>query len=86
MPYIDKKQRPTFEEAKPLGAKAFTPGQLNYVLTMVCLGYLRENERDIHYQEYSEIIGALECCKLEFYRRKLVSFEDKKIVKNGDVY
>jgi len=32
------------------------------------------------------VIGALEACKLEFYRRAVVPYEDKKIKENGDVY
>lgn len=34
----------------------------------------------------SEIIGALECCKLELYRRIAAPYEDIKIGENGDVY
>ena len=32
----------------------------------------------------TELIGCLECCKLEFYRRLAASYEDKKICENGD--
>jgi hypothetical protein len=34
----------------------------------------------------NEIVGALECCKQEFIRRKLNPYEDKKIKENSDVY
>ena len=30
--------------------------------------------------------GALECAKLEFYRRVVSKYEDQKILDNGDVY
>ena len=32
------------------------------------------------------IIGALECAKLELYRRVAAPYEDDKIIENGDVY
>jgi hypothetical protein len=33
-----------------------------------------------------EVVGVLECAKLEIYRRIAAPYEDKKIVENGDVY
>jgi hypothetical protein len=31
------------------------------------------------------VIGALENCKMELYRRKIAPYEDIKIEENGDV-
>ena len=31
-------------------------------------------------------MGALECAKLELYRRVAAPYEDVKIMENGDVY
>jgi hypothetical protein len=42
--------------------------------------------RERHFNAQREAIGALECCKLEFYRRVAVPYEDRKIKSNGDVY
>lgn len=61
-----------------------TPGQLNYVFTQLAIAYLSRNEEN--YQHYNDIIGALEACKLELYRRKTSFYEDKKIQENSDVY
>jgi len=33
-----------------------------------------------------DAIGALECAKLELYRRVAAPYEDTKIAENGDVY
>jgi hypothetical protein len=33
-----------------------------------------------------DAVGAIECCKLEFYRRVAVPYEERKIKTNGDVY
>jgi len=83
MPYIPDKRRalviPDFYEV-PQSA-----GELNFVLTKVCLKYITKND-NISYQLYNDVMGALEACKLEFYRRLVSSYEDMKIKENGDVY
>ena len=37
------------------------------------------------YSSYADIIGTLECAKQELYRRWVAAYEDKAIVKNGDL-
>ena len=37
------------------------------------------------YSNYADIIGALECAKLELYRRGVGPYEDIAIAKNGDL-
>jgi len=61
-----------------------TPGELNYVITQMCLEYLAQSEGK--YADYNTIIGALESAKLEFYARAVRPYEDRKITENGDVY
>lgn len=34
---------------------------------------------------YFNLVGELECCKLEIYRRLIAPYEDKKIIENSDV-
>jgi len=46
--------------------------------------YLINNE--IKYKTFESIIGMLESAKLEFYRRLMASYEDKKKEENGDVF
>lgn len=60
------------------------PGELNYILTVICKKYFENNGG--RYQQINDIIGALEGCKLEFYRRLAGPYEDTKIKENGDVY
>ena len=43
-------------------------------------------EKGEKYQIYNDIIGALECCKQEFYRRKIEEYENLKVKENGDVF
>lgn len=86
MPYIDKINR---EELKDLTDKIestmiFTPGELNYVITKLIQNFLETNKET--YGTYNAIVGALECAKLELYRRKIMPYENQKITQHGDVY
>ena len=79
MPYVNQEARERLQSGVPK-----TPGELNYVLTMACGDYLRYTPQK--YVDYNALIGALECCKLEMYRRQIAKYEDLKIIENGDVY
>lgn len=81
MPYIKQERRKQFElgEAFPNDA-----GELNYAITLMIKGYL--GKKGLSYSNLNEVIGALECAKMELYRRVAVPYEDKKIKENGDVY
>jgi hypothetical protein len=89
MPYItqDKKDRldklidALVKEAKEVGS-ARIEGILNYCFTKVLLRCVPKTS----YVEINKVIGVLECCKLEFYRRLAGPYEDWKARENGDVY
>lgn len=86
MPYIDQKNRPELDcvvrsVIHVLQQHHYHPGELNYVLTTILLG-----AKATGYQGMNRLVGVLECVKLEFYRRALAIYEDKKIQENGDVY
>lgn len=71
------------------------PGCLNYIITTLILkSYNKMFEEEskgvgeklsFSYSDWNEIVGMLECCKLEFYRHLIGPYEDKKINENGDV-
>ena len=61
-----------------------TPGELNYYITRICIEYTDKHGKS--YGTFNDIVGALECCKLELYRRAIAPYEDLKIGENGDVY
>jgi len=88
MPYIKKENRERLDV--PLNQlcieikKQCTPGELNYIITMLCRQYLES--RGKNYTHINDIIGVLECCKKEFYRRIVGPYEDIKIIENGDCY
>lgn len=79
MPYITDERRSCLFYEAPV-----TPGELNFLLTSLCLSYLQHRPRS--YDHYNAVIGALESCKLELYRREIIPYENKKIKENGDVY
>jgi len=60
------------------------PGELNYAITELMINYL--NRKGVSYTNMNEVIGVLECAKLELYRRMAAPYEDTKIEENGDVY
>ena len=85
MPYIKEYNRNFLKEiAIGLVVTEITnPGELNYLFTRTILRYITCKGES--YQTYNDIIGALEACKLEIYRRKISPYEDKKIKENGDL-
>ena len=84
MPYIDKDLRPAIDsQLESLIKELHCAGDFNY--TIFKLIGLRLNSVGMKYQNLNEMIGMLECCKLEIYRRIIASYEDQAIAKNGDV-
>jgi predicted DNA-binding protein with PD1-like motif len=84
MPYIKKEDRPKFEEdAKNIAMKAKCAGDLNYAITVILHSYLKRN--GVKYANVNELIGMMECCKMELYRKIGAPYEDLKITQNGDV-
>lgn len=61
-------------------------GELNYVITDLIDNYLYFQYPVTSYVALNEVIGVLECVKLELYRRIAAPYEDKKMAENGDVY
>lgn len=81
MPYIEPERR----EAILKGAKPRDAGELNFAITILVDNYLKD-KGEIRYAHLNEVIGAMDCAKLELYRRVAAPYEDKKIEENGDVY
>ena len=79
MPYIPEDDRKELQVRSPK-----TPGELNYVITTTVLDYVDDHAQN--YETINAVIGALECAKLELYRRLAAPYEDAKIKQNGDVY
>lgn len=80
MPYILNSDR----EQIIAGRNIETAGELNFLISSILDKYLINKGKN--YNNINEIIGVLECAKLEFYRRIASPYEDIKIESNGDVY
>jgi len=81
MPYIKQERR----DAILAGAKPQDAGELNFAITILADNYLNDKS-EIRYAHLNEVIGAIDCAKLELYRRVVAPYEDQKIRENGDVY
>jgi hypothetical protein len=90
MPYINEKSRERFDESlKVISDNLLSMGDLNYSISKIINNYLedvKEVEGSVSYYYYNNLIGVLECAKLELYRRLAAPYEDLKILENGDVY
>jgi len=85
MPYIKQEERTKlYLDIEKLSDKIDSWGQLNYVISMLCLNVL---EKDIiNYERLNSLIGVLESAKLEQYRKLVSKYEDKKAIENGDIF
>lgn len=81
MPYIKAERRADLSHKGPMPTNA---GELNYAVTSLVDWYLVAHGK--RYATLNEVIGVLECAKLELYRRVAAPYEDTKIAENGDVY
>ena len=81
MPYIDEKARERLKRDD--SPKAHNPGDLNYLITKMLLNYIED--RGMSYKVINDVIGVLECAKMELYRRHAVPYENAKMAQNGDV-
>jgi len=87
-PYIKQEERKRFEwvidnlvallEENPEAVA----GNLNFVITSVLKRLIAKNRR---YKTMNDLIGALECIKLELYRKVCAEYEDLKESENGSV-
>lgn len=87
MPYIKQLKRDDFDSGlcdliDTIEFHKFNPGDLNFIITSILNAAWNS---DPVYSKGNELMGVLECVKQEFYRRKLVPYEDTKIKENGDV-
>lgn len=80
MPYISQEARKRLDD----GGKPENAGELNYAFTRLADDYLVQ--KGLRYANVNEVIGALECAKLELYRRVAAPYEDVKMKETGDLY
>jgi hypothetical protein len=86
MPYIKDADRTQYKKSIEKLAELVTanpsPGELNYILSKLLWTIF---DKKPSYTLGNNLMGVLECVKVEFYRRKLAPYEDAKIQENGDI-
>ena len=87
MPYVRQEDRTEhLVDAAVTGAgEVVGVGQLTYLLVATCAEYMIINSQPFSYALFAEVIAALECAKLELYRRIGTPYEERKKQENGDV-
>ncbi len=90
MPYIPQQQRIDIHNDlldDELGGLNWTPenaGELNFLVSTFIANYIKT--KGLKYAVVNEMIGALECAKMELNRVIIGPYEDIKILENGPVY
>ena len=84
MPYIPKIAREhilsmTLEQ---LCTTPLLDGEVNYIVSILLK---RQFFAERCYKQANLLVGAVECAKMEFVRRYVNSYEDEKIISNGDI-
>ena len=77
MPYITQESRDNLVTAQ-------NGGDLNYQISMLCATYIAEH--GCRYHNISDVVGALEGAKQEFFRKVVNPYEEIKENENGGVY
>ena len=88
MPYIQETSRGFLDKhIQELSDRVTTEGEICYVIYALLVRYCEKNKSVglFCFRIISQCISAIECAKLELYRRIVAPYEDKKIQENGDV-
>lgn len=87
MPYIPQVHRAVIKDCLKDDSLDWVPsnaGDLNFVVSTFIANYIKTN--GLKYAVVNEMIGALECAKMELNRVIIGPYEDIKIAENGPVY
>ena len=80
MPYIPQSKRRDIEMNN---LPPTAPGELAFIFVNEAAAYL--DTMGLSFQTISQVMGALECAKLEVYRRMAAPYEDSKKTSHGDL-
>lgn len=85
-PFLDPRETPmSMEETAELVGQLLDSGaELNYFFTAMIAAYMKE--QGLRYQNISDVVGALEGAKQEFFRKVVNPYEELKEGENGPVY
>ena len=84
MPYIRQIERDALDDHIDALSKCVEhDGQLNYIISRLCHNWIIKVGQK--YTRLNQVIGVLECAKLEFYRMICGPYENEKQRDNGAV-
>lgn len=84
MPYIDRYDRPEMNlHLNELQKLLETAGDCNYAITYLLHQYLKK--KTLRYHNINEVVGILECAKMEFYATIARPYEQLKADENGPI-
>lgn len=88
MPYIKQEDRYKIVDGGPENKRINcesieTAGELQYAMAVMFKSYMQR--KGLNYQHCNDILGALAGAQMEFYRKMVAPYEEKKIIENGDV-
>ena len=84
MPYISQASRQWLDPSlRILQGECLSPGDVTDCIYKLVMGYLSKNKTT--YSRLALCLGILESAKMEFYRRLVGPYEERKCAENGDV-
>lgn len=83
MPYIKQNRQELVEGNCIETTRPKNAGELNYCITYLIHNYM--DLKGLRYVNINEVIGVLECAKLELYRQVAAPYEDIKKKENGAI-
>ena len=85
MPYLTAEKRENLLDFNVTvgGRPPESAAELNYMITYCVKAFL--NGRPLNYSVLNDCVGAIEGAKMEFQRRYVGPYEEKKLEQNGDV-
>jgi len=86
MPYLREENKVYFDKLLERLRKCAIAngGELNFLFTEIINQFHVTNSK--RYETMNTVVGALESCKVEYQRRIVAPYEDKKIQENGEVF
>jgi hypothetical protein len=84
MPYIAKEDRKKVANVLHVETHSIdNAGEMQYAIALMIKSYVAR--KGLSYQACNDVMGALAGAQMEFYRKTVAPYEDKKIQMNGDV-
>ncbi len=89
MPYIEQATRDQIDpelDALARTLEQYGVGELNYAISVLCDRFAVRNGSFRYEDSVNDVVGTLECVKLEFYHQAAENYEALKKLLNGPVH